>query len=362
VRVTGVEARAFRLPLHRAWDGGVDRNDVVVVRVTTDEGVVGTGFSWTPLIGARAVAALIADDLAPVLVGGAAHPSRWDELRWHLREAGTSGLTLMALAGVDIALWDLSARAAGVSLVDLVGRRRASAEAYGSGVNLDYSLPDLLEQVRGWVGAGHRAAKIKVGSPEIARDVERVGAVRESLGPDRLLMVDANQRWDVPAASRALRALEPFEPHFVEEPLPAEDLESHARLRERTGVAFAIGENLRTAAEFERAVDLGVCDVAQPNVVRVGGVTPFLRIAESMARRGVPVAPHLLPELSGQLALCLPRVAMVEDIDRASFAALGALARPSGVEFDRGTVRADTGPGHGLVFADTLTPVADPSP
>ena len=362
MRVTGVEARAFRLPLHRAWDGGVDRNDVVVVRVSTDTGLVGTGFSWTPLIGARAVAALITDDLGPVLVGGAAHPSRWDELRWHLREAGTSGLTLMALAGVDIALWDLSARAAGVSLVDLVGRRRDSVESYGSGVNLDYSLSDLLEQVRGWVGAGHRAAKMKVGSAEIARDVERVGAVRESLGPDRLLMVDANQRWDVPTATRALSALEPFDPYFVEEPLPAEDLESHARLRERTRVAFAIGENLRTAAEFERAVDLGVCDVAQPNVVRVGGVTPFLRIAESMARRGVPVAPHLLPELSGQLALCLPRVAMVEDIDRASFAALGALARPSGVEFDRGTVRADTGPGHGLVFADTLTPVADPSP
>jgi len=362
VRVTGVEARAFRLPLHRAWDGGVDRNDVVVVRVSTDTGLVGTGFSWTPLIGARAVAALITDDLGPVLVGGAAHPSRWDELRWHLREAGTSGLTLMALAGVDIALWDLSARAAGVSLVDLVGRRRDSVESYGSGVNLDYSLSDLLEQVRGWVGAGHRAAKMKVGSAEIARDVERVGAVRESLGPDRLLMVDANQRWDVPTATRALSALEPFDPYFVEEPLPAEDLESHARLRERTRVAFAIGENLRTAAEFERAVDLGVCDVAQPNVVRVGGVTPFLRIAESMARRGVPVAPHLLPELSGQLALCLPRVAMVEDIDRASFAALGALARPSGVEFDRGAVRADTGLGHGLVFADTLTPVAAPSP
>ncbi|WP_047867445.1 mandelate racemase/muconate lactonizing enzyme family protein [Nocardiopsis sp. RV163] len=362
MRVTEVGARAFRLPLHRSWDGGVGRNDVVVVRVASDSGLVGTGFAWTPLIGARAVAALVNDDLRPALVGAEAHPARWDELRWHLREAGTSGLTLMALAGVDIALWDLRARAAESSLVDLVGRRRESAPAYGSGVNLDYSLSDLLEQVRGWVEAGHVAAKIKVGSPDPARDAERVGAVRGVLGPDRLLMVDANQRWDVPGAVRALDALEEFGPHFVEEPLPAEDLEAHARLRERTRVPFAVGENLRTVAEFERAVELGVCDVAQPNVVRVGGITPFLRIAESMARRGVPVAPHLLPELSGQLALCLSRVAMVEDIDRASFAALGALARPSGVEFDRGRVRADTGRGHGLVFADTLTPVADASP
>ncbi|OOC53958.1 MULTISPECIES: mandelate racemase/muconate lactonizing enzyme family protein [Nocardiopsis] len=362
MRVTEVGARAFRLPLHRSWDGGVDRNDVVVVRVDTDAGLVGTGFAWTPLIGARAVAALVNDDVRPALVGQRAHPARWEELRWHLREAGTSGLTLMALAGVDIALWDLSAQAAKTSLVDLVGRRRESVPAYGSGVNLDYPLEDLVEQVRGWVEAGHSAVKMKVGSPDPARDVERVGAVRDLVGAERLLMVDANQRWDVPRAVRALEALEDLDPHFVEEPLPAEDLEAHARLRERTRVPFAMGENLRTVAEFERAVELGVCDVAQPNVVRVGGITPFLRIAESMARRGVPVAPHLLPELSGQLALCLPRVAMVEDIDRASFAALGALARPSGVEFDRGRVRAETGHGHGLVFADTLTPVADASP
>lgn len=362
MRVTGVRARAYRLPLHRAWDGGVDRNDVVVVHVDTDTGLTGTGFSWTPLIGARAVEALVNDDLAAALVGAEAHPARWQELRWHLREAGTSGLTLMALAGVDIALWDLRARARGESLVELVGRRRARVPAYGSGVNLDHSLPDLVEQVRGWVEAGHRAAKIKVGSADLARDVERVGAVREVLGPDRLLMVDANQRWDVPGAARALAELEPFGLHFVEEPLPAEDLAAHARLRERTDVPFAVGENLRTIEEFERAVDLGVCDIAQPNVVRVGGITPFLRIAEVMARRGVPVAPHLLPELSAQLALCLPRAAMVEDIDRASLAALGALARPSGVAFDGDTVSADTGPGHGLVFADTLTPVADVTP
>src|SRR5699024_9284513 len=229
-------------------------------------------------------------------------------------------------------------------------------------VKLDYSLPDLVEHVRVCVAAVHRAAKIKVGSVALARDVERVRAVREVLGPERLLMVDANQRWDVPGAVRALAGLAPFGLHFVEEPLPAEDLVAHARLRERTDVPFAVGENLRTVEEFERAVDLGVCDIAQPNVVRVGGITPFLGICEVMARRGVPVAPHLLPELSGQLALCLPRSGMVEDIDRASLAALGALACPSGVTFEGDVVRADTGPGHGLVFADTLTPVADVAP
>lgn len=357
MRVTGVQARAHRLPLRRAWDGGVDRNDIVVVRISTDEGLVGTGFSWTPLIGARAVEALVNDDLAPALLGQAAHPGLWDEALWHLREAGMTGLTLMALAGVDIALWDVHARSLGVSLVHLLGRRRERVASYGSGVNLDYALPDLLEQARGWVDRGHRAVKMKVGSASADRDVERVGAVRDLLGPERLLMVDANQRWDVARAVRALERLEPFDPHFVEEPLPALDLAAHVRLRGRTALPFALGENLRSVAEFERFVDAGVCDVAQPNVVRVGGITPFLRISESLARRGVPIAPHLLPELSGQLALCLPEVAMVEDIDHASFAALGALAAPSGVEFAGDHLSAETGPGHGLVFADDLAPL-----
>lgn len=357
MRVTEVAARAFRLPLRRSWDGGVDRNDIVVVRVATDAGVVGTGFSWTPLIGAGAVESLVNADLAPVVVGGSAHPCRWEELRWHLREAGTTGLTLMALAGVDIALWDVQAKAAGVSLVDLLGRRRDRVAAYGSGVNLDYDSTDLLEQVRSWVGSGHRAAKIKVGSAEVARDVERVGAVRGVLGPDRTLMVDANQRWDVPTAVRALDRLAEHDPLFVEEPLPAQDLAAHERLRARTAVPFALGENLRGVEEFERFVEAGVCDVAQPNVVRVGGITPFLRVAESMARRGVPVAPHLLPELSGQLALCVPRVAMVEDIDHASFEALGALAAPSGVRIGEGWLSAETGLGHGLSFAQDLSPL-----
>ncbi|MBR8743300.1 mandelate racemase/muconate lactonizing enzyme family protein [Nocardiopsis sp. MG754419] len=357
MRVTKMAARAFRLPLRRAWDGGVDRNDIVVVRISTDTGLVGTGVSWTPLIGAGAVESLINADLAPVVVGGAAHPSRWEELLWHLREAGTSGLTLMALAGVDIALWDVQAKAAGVSLVELVGRRREKVAAYGSGVNLDYDTDDLTAQVRSWVEDGHRAAKIKVGSPDVGRDADRVAAVREVLGADRVLMVDANQRWDVPTAARALDRLAEHDLHFVEEPLPAADLAAHERLRGRTAVPFALGENLRTVEDFERFVDAGVCDVAQPNVVRVGGITPFLRIAETVARRGVPVAPHLLPELSGQLALCLPRVAMVEDIDHASFEALGALAAPSGVRIGEGWLRAETGPGHGLSFAEDLAPL-----
>ncbi|SFB53015.1 L-alanine-DL-glutamate epimerase [Amycolatopsis marina] len=351
MRVIEVNCASHRLPLSDTWDGGVSFHDLVVVRVVTDTGAEGTGVSWTPRVGASAVRAIVEDECAPLLEGRTPHPKvRWQELYDYLHEAGPGGVTAMALAAVDIALWDLRAKAFGSSLVDLIGRRRDSVTAYASGVNLDYDLDKLCAQVRRWVDAGHSGVKIKVGSADLDRDLERLAAVRAILGSKRKLMVDANQRWDVPTASRAINAFETFDPSWIEEPLPADDIAGHAHLRAMTRMPFAIGENLRTVRQFRDALVAGLCDIAQPNVVRVGGITPFLRIADLTATFGVPIAPHLLPELSAQLAMCVPMVSMVEDIDRASFADLNVLSEPSGITIDAEGARTSTGPGHGLVF------------
>ncbi|MGJ7905473.1 mandelate racemase/muconate lactonizing enzyme family protein [Actinopolyspora sp. H202] len=352
MRITDIECTTRRLPLHETWDGGLDHHDVLVTRVHTETGVVGTGLGWTPRVGIAAMRAIVTEDCSPLLVGRAPDPvPRWRELYERLHEAGPEGISAMALASIDIALWDVRAQVAGSSLVDLLGRHRDVAPAYGSGVNLDKSLPELLAQVRHMLESGHTALKLKVGSADTERDVERVARVRELLGPGGKLMLDANQRWDLPTARRAIDTLARFDPHWIEEPLPADDFPAHERLRASTAVPFAIGENLRSVRRFRDALVRGICDVAQPNVVRVGGITPFLRIAELAATYDVPVAPHLLPELSAQLALCVPLVSMVEDIDRAGLEDLGALSRPSGVLVDASGARADTGPGHGLEFA-----------
>ncbi|MBM7807922.1 L-alanine-DL-glutamate epimerase-like enolase superfamily enzyme [Geodermatophilus bullaregiensis] len=351
--VEQLTSRLFRLPLSRPWGEDVPALHLLVTELTTDDGRTGTGFSWTPSIGARAVQALVEHDVAPVVVGGPTDPGVvWDRLWWHLHEAGGGGLTTMAIAAVDIALWDLGARAAGRSLVDHLGRRRESVPAYGSGVNLHYPLDELREQARRWVAQGCRGVKIKVGRPDLAEDVERVAAVREVIGPHRQLMVDANQRWDLPTALRAVRALSRFDLYWVEEPLVADDLPALSRLHDAGfGVPIAVGENVYTTYQYRHLLASGAADVVQPNAVRVGGITPFLRIAQLARAASVPVAPHLLPDLSGQLALCLPDTTMVEDVEDASFAALGALAQPSGVTVAGGVLRAETGPGHGLVFA-----------
>jgi L-alanine-DL-glutamate epimerase and related enzymes of enolase superfamily len=345
--ITELRVTPRTVPLPRPWGPDVPVHHVLVCEVVLDDGRTGTGFCWTPQIGAAAVRALLENDIRDALVGMDPHPeAAWDRLWRHLREAGGGGVTTIALAGVDMALWDLHCGDRG--LADVLGRRRAGVEVYGSGVNRHYSLEELVAQAERWKAAGYRAVKIKVGLPDLREDVERVAAVREVLGPGVALMIDANQLWDLYRARRAVEALAPYGLHWLEEPLPADDIAGHVELRRSVGVPIAVGENVYTRYGFRDLITAGACDVVQPNVVRVGGITPFLRIAELAAAFDVPVYPHLLPEISGQLAVALPLPCMVEDVEDASFAALGLLAEPYPVTVHGTELRVHDGPGLGL--------------
>jgi L-alanine-DL-glutamate epimerase-like enolase superfamily enzyme len=357
--VTRISSRTYRLPMPKPWGGAVTCQYLVVAGLESSDGGAGQGFSWTVLPGAAlAIQAVLDADCGPAVEGGPVAPeAAWDRLWRQLRECG-GGVTTLAMAAVDIGLWDLRAKACGLSLADLLGRQRDRVPVYASGVNRHLTLAELEDQVRRWVAAGHSRFKIKVGLPSLDEDLERVAAVRKIIGPERLLMVDANQLWDLPAARRAARALSAFDIFWLEEPLPAEDTRGYARLRAAIDIPVAAGESLYTEAQFGELLLAGGCDFIQPNVCRVGGITPFLRIARLARSVSVPVMPHLLPDISGQLAMCLPLPGFVEDIDEGSFAALGALARPSGVVVTGDSLAADTAAGHGFVFATETMQVA----
>ncbi|UKA63266.1 mandelate racemase/muconate lactonizing enzyme family protein [Arthrobacter sp. FW306-04-A] len=351
--ITGLSTRLLTVPLRRSWGAEAPENHVIVTELHTEDGGTGYGFSWTPTIGPQAVKALLDYDIAPFITGLPANPeSVWDELWKRLHEAGGGGLTTIAMAGVDLALWDLQARQAEMSVTALLGQRQDSAEVYGSGVNLHYSLDELVAQAERWVAAGHRAVKIKVGKPDLREDAERVAAVRSVIGPDRKLMIDANQRWDLPATFRALEVLSGFGLEWLEEPLRADDLLAYRRLRKHSPVPIALGENVHTTYRFRDFIEAEAVDIIQPNIIRVGGITPFRRIVELARTNSIRVMPHLLPELSGQLALTLAEPTLVEDVEEASFEQLGILAGPSPVRFGNSRVTLADQQGLGFRFKD----------
>jgi L-alanine-DL-glutamate epimerase-like enolase superfamily enzyme len=347
MRIADLSSRLHRIPLPRPWGVDTTEHSLIVCELSTDDGRTGVGFTWTPRVGGAAIQAMLEHDVRPAAIGLPAAPAAvWDGLWRRIREAGAGGVTTIALAALDIALWDLSEH----GLIETIGRRRDAVPVYGSGVNRHYSLDELVDQARRWAAAGLPAVKVKVGGRDLREDVERVGAVREAIGPGVELMVDANQLWDLPRARRAIAALAPLGLHWVEEPLPADDLPAHVNLRAAADVPIAVGENLYTTHQFRDFLAAGACDLVQPNVVRVGGITPFLRIAELAHAYDVPAMPHLLLELSGQLACCLPLPAMVEDVEDASLGALGVLAGPPPVSIAGGLLRPGDHAGHGLRF------------
>jgi len=354
-QIEGITTASYVLPMPVPWGDDATVQFLITTTVRSSDGHTGQGFSWTVRSGAKAIHAMIESDMTKAAVGGPTSPaSAWDRMWWQFREAG-GGITTLAMAAIDIGLWDMQAKAAGLALTDLIGRQRNRVPVYASGVNRHLSLDELADQVTRWVEDGHTRFKIKVGQPSLEEDVRRVAEVRRIIGPSRQLMVDANQLWDLPTARRGAAALAPFHISWLEEPLPAEDYQAYARLRAAIDIPVAAGESLYTEAQFRDLLLAGAVDFVQPNVCRVGGVTPFLRIARMARMFDVPVMPHLLPDISGQLAMCLPLPSMVEDIDQGSFAALGALAEPSGVVVDGDHLQAQTPSGHGLVFAtDTM--------
>ncbi|WP_395243978.1 mandelate racemase/muconate lactonizing enzyme family protein [Agromyces sp. MMS24-K17] len=360
--IARLDTRMLRAPLARPWGPDVLDLTLIEVLVEDSDGAVGRGLSWTPTIGGHAVQALLDHDIRDFALGRPADAETlWPALWARLHEAGGGGITTIAMAGLDLALWDLAGRRAGLGLVDLLGRARTDTVAYGSGVNLHYPLDELVAQAERWVAAGFTGVKVKVGSPDLADDVRRIAAVREVLGPDRFLAIDANQRWTLDRAERAIGELAPFDLRWIEEPLRADDLPGHVALRDRlraggVDVPIALGENVHTRYRFAEFLDAGVVDVVQPNVVRVGGITPFRGIAALADRHGVEVAPHLLLELSAQLALTLPHETLVESVEDASFADLGILAGDPPVVVEQGRVR-DTGrPGLGIELAAAPVP------
>jgi L-alanine-DL-glutamate epimerase-like enolase superfamily enzyme len=290
---------------------------LLVAEITTEQGHEGVGFSYSKRAGGPAQFAH-AKELAPDLLGEDPNDigRLWSKLTWAGASVGRSGLATQAIAAIDICLWDLKAKRAGLPLAKLLGAHRDSVRAYNtSGGFLHTPTEDVIENARRSLAAGIGAIKLKVGQPDWRQDIERVTAVRTALGPDVPLMVDANQQWDRATATRMGRIFEEFGLAWIEEPLDAYDIEGHARLAAALDTPIATGEMLTSVAEHVRLLDAAACDIVQPDAPRIGGITQFLKLAAYAEHQQVELAPHFAMEIHLHLAAAYPIEPWVEHFD-----------------------------------------------
>jgi L-alanine-DL-glutamate epimerase-like enolase superfamily enzyme len=285
--------------------------------VATLEGHEGVGYSYSKRAGGPGLYAH-AKEIADDVIGEDPNDIQriWTKLVWAGASVGRSGLATQAIAAIDIALWDLKAKRAGLPLAKLLGAHRDSVACYNtSGGFFSSPLEEIIENAHNSLERGIGGIKIKVGQPDPRIDLNRVEAIRAELSDDVALMVDANQQWDRVSALRIGRQLEPYGLTWIEEPLDCYDAEGHAMLADKLDTPIATGEMLTSTAEHRLLIERRSVDYIQPDAARVGGITQFLRIMALGEEAGLKLAPHFAMEIHLHLSAAYALEAWVEHFD-----------------------------------------------
>lgn len=318
--------------------------DCVLCRMTTRDGVTGSGYTFAfgveeagPLAAMARLLGERAIGLDPMCV-----EATWTSLWRSLALLGQPGIGVSALAALDVAVWDIRGRMLGQPLYRLLGASRDAIQTYGSGGSLDADARALAAEMSGYVESGHRAVKMKLGHG-LAGDDARVAAVRQAIGPDARLIVDATQQFRPKEALASARSLERHGLWWFEEPVPAERVDWCAEVRQGSPVAIATGETNFGMIDAQNLIRQGAADILMPNLQRVGGITPWLKIAAAANLAGLPIASHVSAEIFVHLmctvpnGLCLEVVPWWPRLFTEQLAMKDGLARPPtrpGLGFD----------------------------
>jgi L-talarate/galactarate dehydratase len=285
--------------------------------IATLEGHEGVGYSYSKRAGGPGLYAH-AKEIADDVIGEDPNDIQriWTKLVWAGASVGRSGLATQAIAAIDVALWDLKAKRAGLPLAKLLGAHRDSVACYNtSGGFFSSPLEEIIENAHNSLERGIGGIKIKVGQPDPRIDLNRVEAIRAELSDEVALMVDANQQWDRVSALRIGRQLEGYGLTWIEEPLDCYDAEGHAMLADKLDTAIATGEMLTSTAEHRLLIERRSVDYIQPDAARVGGITQFLRIMALGEEAGLKLAPHFAMEIHLHLSATYALEAWVEHFD-----------------------------------------------
>ncbi len=342
MQVTRCDCQLLHLP---GGAGRPERVAVLLVHLDTDTGARGFGFAYTVQGTGRALLATAVDDISPLVVGEDPldHERLAAKFYWRLQAVGRRGLVAQAYSAFDLALWDLKGKAANLPLYKLLGGARAAAPAFIGDAGWPGLEPaEVLDEARPLLDRGLMGLKLYLGGDPEA-DADRAQRVREALGEDLWLAVDARQRYDYATALAMGHFFEEeIGADWFEDPVPCEDVDAYARLAARLEIPLAAGSVLLGGEEFAAYLARDALGVLRPDVTRLGGLTPTLKVIALAETRHRPVSPHVLPEVGVHLACASPRVSAVEYVGW-----LDPLwATPP--HFQDGKLVPPTGPGLGL--------------
>ncbi len=303
MKITGIETYVLQAMLPEkgfGWSQRVtDRRQAALCVIDTDEGIQGLGEAFYFGGPATVVAQLMRDGFGPLLVGKDPMDSGvlWDQLyNWH-RDQGQKGVPISALSAIDIALWDMKGKRLGLPVYKLLGGAyRHRARVYATGLYEPQNVPRvkeaLVEEALGYKAAGFAGMKLKVGYG-IERDLRLVAAIREAIGPDLYLMVDANHAYNAPEAIRLARAMEPYDIHWFEEPVPPEDLDGYVEVKRHSRIRIAGGECEYTRYGFREIIARRAMDILQPDLCAMGGFSEMMKVIAMASAANLPVIPHV---------------------------------------------------------------------
>ena len=349
--IKSVATKHYSLPLtHPMTDashGVMTDFEVVLVALETDCGLAGHGYTYTIGCGGAAIRSLIDKDLKSTLLGADATriEAIWERIWSRTHYIGRGGLVAFAMSAVDIALWDLKGNRENLPLWRLLGGYSPEVSAYAGGIDLQLDPDELVEQTGRNLQRGFRAIKIKVGRDKLSEDARRVRAVRDCIGPDMPLMVDANMRYSVEQAISAARKFRDFDVYWFEEPTIPDDYKGMARIATEGGLPIAAGENLHTVYEFRHTIEDAKIAFPEPDVSNIGGVTNWMRVANLAYAHNLPVTSHGVHELHLHLLAAIPNASFLEVH---SFGLERFISNPP--ELKDGSMRAPDEPGHGVRF------------
>ena len=325
----------------------IDQIAMIVARLELESGIAGDSY-------------LLAFDYSPVAIAGALQDIRgllrgWEVFRigaFHqefARQAeyfGHAGIHRWAEGLVDLALWDAWGKTLGQPVWRLLGAYHERTPVYGSGGWLSYSLDELLAEVTAYVRSGLRAVKVKVGSPELARDIERLTRVRETVGPAVQVMMDANQGMDLAGALELAEAVRPLRIRWFEEPLPHTDFDGYSHLRRRAGMSLAMGEREFDLVPLRELIRREALDLWQPDILRLGGLAAWRASAALAQAHHLPVLPHFYKEYDVPLLMTIPNGLGAE-----CFRWVDPLITHA-IRIEDGYAYPNDGPGWGFCFVD----------